>query len=146
MTQTTHSVAEKSTGNTLTAAELNDLADAVNANAGDAETRLATLEAATAGAAVEVAASRDLAASDAGRYLRVTAAATLTLDASALAAGTVTTIRAATDGAVALAEGDGVTINPPYGGSLTLAGEGATAALKIISATEADLVGQTAAP
>lgn len=121
------------------------IADAIDASA-PAEATLRAALGQTAGGVVVVTGSRSLAGTDRGRYLRATEAATLTLENGTYETGDVVTLRAATSDAVAFAAASGVTINAPYGGSLTLAGEGAAASLVIISATEADLVGQTAAP
>lgn len=56
--------------------------------------------------------------------------------------GTEIHVRQAGTGIVTIAEATGVTINPPFGGTLVLAGQGATITIKYVGSNEWDLMGQ----
>lgn len=56
--------------------------------------------------------------------------------------GTEIHIRAVGNGLVTVSEGSGVTVNPPFGGTLVLAGAGATVTIKKVGENEWDLMGQ----
>lgn len=87
-----------------------------------------------------------LALSDAGGFVRVTAAATITVppegtvDWSTVGDGhPIVNVRSATTGTVVLAAGSGVTINTPE--TLTLDGQWAEVSLHYVGSDEWDLVG-----
>lgn len=54
--------------------------------------------------------------------------------------------RQAGDGQITFVPAAGVTINAPFGGTLTTAGKGAAVTLKLVGPNEYDLIGQVAAP
>ncbi|MCK9468473.1 MAG: hypothetical protein M0Q49_03555 [Porticoccaceae bacterium] len=102
------------------------------------------------GIVTESTTSRTLSLNDAGKYLRCTSSSATTVEvppnsAVAFAIGTQIHIRDAGLGGVTIAQGSGVTVNPPAGGTLVLAGEGATATLVKIATNSWDLMGQVVA-
>jgi len=56
--------------------------------------------------------------------------------------GTEIHVRQAGTGIISIVEDTGVTVNPPFGGSLVLAGQGATITVKKVGTDEWDLMGQ----
>lgn len=94
---------------------------------------------------VTISASRALALSDAGNYLRPTATVTLTVPTNASVAfeiGTEITIRAL--GNITLAAASGVTLYAPSGGTLSMTAD-MTVTLKKVGTNEWDVIGQTVA-
>lgn len=94
-------------------------------------------------------ATYDLLASELNIYKRFTnsSAKTITVRPNAVHAipqGSTWTFRNANTSDVTLVEGDGVTINPPAGGTLIF-GPGATVSLIRVALDEYDLLGQTVA-
>lgn len=95
---------------------------------------------------VPVSASRNLALSDAGNYLRPTATVTLTVPTNASVAfpvNTEITVRSRT-GNTTLSPASGVTLRAPAGGTLVL-NAGMTVTLKKVGTNEWDVIGQTVA-
>lgn len=94
---------------------------------------------------VEVTASRSLAPADEGKYLRSTSATavslTMPVGLALVDPAAEIHIRQAGAGLVTIVAASGVTINTPFGGTLVLAGQGATATLKKVAADEYDLFG-----
>lgn len=86
----------------------------------------------------------------ANRYLKTLSTTAVTLNipagASGIRIGDELTIRQGASGTVTIVPASGVNVYPPFGGSLVLAGEGATAKLKCVGTDEYDLWGDTAAP
>ncbi|QDH83702.1 hypothetical protein [Achromobacter phage Motura] len=81
----------------------------------------------------------------AGMYNRCTSATavTVTVNTGVATVGQVFEVRQAGAGIVTFTAGAGVTINAPFEGLLTTAGEGATVVLKCVAAGVFDLSGQT---
>ena len=99
------------------------------------------------GAPNGVSSSFTLAAADAVRTTRVTAAATVTVPPNSSVAfpvGTLIPIRQTTSGTVTIVGGAGVTVNAPFQGSLLGAGAGALLVLEKVGTNEWDLSGDTA--
>lgn len=95
---------------------------------------------------VAISASRTLALSDAGNYLRPTATVTLTVPTNASVAfpiNTEITVRSRT-GNTTLSPASGVTLRAPAGGTLVL-NAGMTVTLKKVGTNEWDVIGQTVA-
>lgn len=92
---------------------------------------------------VEVTVSGSLVASNEGQYIRANSAGaidlTVPLDLVLTDPFAEIHIRQAGAGLVSLVAAGGVTINPPYGGTLSLAGQGATVTLKKVATNEYDL-------
>lgn len=82
----------------------------------------------------------------AGYYTRFTSATavTVTINTGAATVGQEFHARQAAAGLVTFVAGSGVTINAPAGGSLALAGQGATVTLKCVATNTYDLFGQVA--
>lgn len=95
---------------------------------------------------VTISASRTLALSDAGNYLRPTTTVTLTIPTNASVAfpvNTEITVRSRT-GNTTLSPASGVTLRAPAGGTLVL-NAGMTVTLKKVGTNEWDVIGQTVA-
>jgi hypothetical protein len=93
--------------------------------------------------------ARTLSLTDAGKYIRCTSgsATAITVPANASIAIPVEqtiAIRQAGAGLVTIVADGGVTINPPYGGTLVSAGNGSLMQLVKVATDTWDLVGQTA--
>lgn len=89
-------------------------------------------------------ADKVIAPADCGTYFRSTAttASTVTFPSGlSLVLGAEVHIRQAGSGAVTLVAGSGVTLNAPFGGTLVLAGEGATVTAKYVAADTWDVIG-----
>ena len=90
------------------------------------------------------AANYTLVLADAGKVIRATAAADITIppnSAVAFPVGTVVNVRAAAAGAVGVVEGSGVTVNIPAGFTLDLAGQWSEVSLHKVAADTWDGVG-----
>lgn len=95
-------------------------------------------------------ASYTLVLADAGKYVRMSNASALNLtvppNASvAFAVGAQIPVRQIGAGQLTIVAGDGVTINAPFGGTLVLSGQGASAVLIQAAANVWDLSGDTVA-
>lgn len=97
--------------------------------------------------ATEAGTAADLLTADAGKYIRWTSGSpkTLTVEPESTnpqSADSEWHIRNAGAGDLTIAEGSGVTVNVPAGGTLVLE-EGMTVTIKRVAADEYDLLGQT---
>lgn len=92
-----------------------------------------------------VTVSRNIAPTDENKYLRSTSATAVTLtvpvDLALVDLAAEIHVRQAGAGLVTIAADSGVTINVPFGGTLALAGQGATVTLKKVAENEYDLFG-----
>lgn len=93
--------------------------------------------------------SRTLALTDTSSYIRFTNSSAITVTAPPntsedFVIGAEVHLRQAGTGTVTVAEGSGVTVTPPFEGTLALAGQGATATLKKVAANTWELFGQVA--
>jgi hypothetical protein len=94
--------------------------------------------------ATEVATSVTLGYAQVKAYTRMLSGATVTVPAGSLDIGAEYHFRQAGTGAITFVPASGVTINPPFGGTLVTAGQGATVTLKCVDLNVYDLFGQVA--
>jgi hypothetical protein len=93
--------------------------------------------------------SYTLVLADSGRYIRHSNASPSTVtvppnSSVAFPVGTQLHVRQAGAGQVTLVQGSGVTLVPPFGGTLALAGQGATVSLVKVATNTWDVLGQVA--